>query len=216
MALDEDDIAKIQALFKTGMDTFRTDVLPDAVKAAATAATKDVPTVESILAALKKDAPKPPVDKLPVDPDADPKLTALMEQVAQLTAQNKASADRAQAAEDASKASRLKGGIRQALLDSGVPSKHVSAALTVVMAEGGFSLSDEGAVVFEQPAEFGGTEKVAADAGAQAFLSTDVGRIFLPPTSTPENPDTPTGIDAHNMGDPGQILTNALNNLMSA
>lgn len=218
MALDEDDITKIQALFKAGMDAFKTDVLPGALTQGIKTATKDMPTAESIALAIKTATEaKPPADKKPpADPDADPQLAALQAQVATLTTQNQQSADRAKAAEASSKADRLQGGVRQALLDSGVPSKHVGAALTVVMSEGNFSLDDAGAVVFEQPAEFGGTEMVAVDAGAQAFLSTDVGRIFLPPTSSPENSEGPTGVDAHNVGDPGQILTNALNNIMGA
>jgi len=218
MTLDEDDIKKITEMLAEQMKSLQTEVLPTAIKSAVKAATKSVLTTDALEDRLKASeeaaaaaAAAAAEEKAKADGSKQGGDSATKAALAALQAKVAASEQRAKEAEAAAKASRLNTSIRQALLEAGASPDHITAALTVVGAEGSFQIDDAGEVVFTKQGEYGPETLSAAD-GAKEFLETKTGAIFLPPTGQEGTgagvgrSKAPTGATS----DPHEILANAM------
>lgn len=227
MALDEDDLEKIQEMLTTGISGIEKK-LPKIVNGIVELKTKGVATKDDLLELFKKEgdedsgeiaAPKRQAAAKDDEGDGDSgEIAALKRQMAALEKQSKENAARAEAAEQARLRALRDTTIRTALDGAGVNPALRTALQHWLLGEGKVKVADDGAVVFVQPNEIGGTEEVALDAGLKGFLATEAGKAYLPPRPGNGTGDaagsggTPKG-DAPTTRRPGDIVLGALDRL---
>lgn len=196
LALDADDLAKIQELITGSISGLETK-LPRVVGQLVELKTKGVASkedIEGLLAEIKTkgkgaegggsgdkgDKGGEGGDKSKGAEGDAGEFAMLRRQMAALEKQARESAERAEAAEAARLRSMRDVTIRSALEAAGV-NPHLRAALqSFLVAEERVKIADDGAIVFVQPTEIGTTEEVALDAGLKSFLGTEAGKAYLP------------------------------------
>lgn len=227
MPLDEADIKKITEL--------TTGIVTEALKASGTETAKLIDAsigkaikgldIDKKLEGLKTETDKklegikvdPPKDP-PKDPpggDDSPALRKLQAEQEKLQKALEAQTKRAEEAETKRRADLLQNSVRDALIAQGADPKRVALALPVLKERGTVRLDDKGAPVFTFQRN-GYEESLDVTAGAKEWLSTDDGKIYMPPVGTQ---GTGGGLGGSGgrvgpTGNPEQIALNALANLL--
>lgn len=140
------------------------------------------------LEGVEKKATEKPEDKAEDKPGdkkagdkSDPELERMRAKLAELEAKNKAAEEERKAAEEKARQDRLHGAARDALLAAGVPADRARIALAAIKDEGLLAYNDAGEPGFKF-ARKGYSEVVDAKAGAEEWLKSDAGKLFLPPS----------------------------------
>lgn len=224
MPLDEKDLEQIGKLWderdKKRSEEFAKTLegsVSKMLKAHAEASAKQLETfkteTDKKLEGIKVDPPKDP----PKDPPGDdsPALRKLQAEQEKLQKALEAQTKRAEEAETKRRADLLQNSVRDALIAQGADPKRVALALPVLKERGTVRLDDKGAPVFTFQRN-GYEESLDVTAGAKEWLSTDDGKIYMPPVGTQ---GTGGGLGGSGgrvgpTGNPEQIALNALANLL--
>lgn len=190
MPLDEADLKKIADLIKAAVDPAIAKISEDVPKVVAeqlkpvSAKLTDAETIAKAAKEAAEKAGKTPADdagkRKPDDKATDPATAKLQEQLETLQANLKAAEEEKKANAEKEKANALLAAARDALGLAGVPPERMKVALA--------ALKDEGILAYDgETAGFkyqrkGYSEVVAGKAGAEEWLKTDAGKLFLPPS----------------------------------
>jgi len=160
------------------------------------------------------EAVKPKVQEDPPKkkPEEDPRFLELQGKLEEMER-------KARASEEAARQERLVGTVKQALLDGRAAPERVSVAVNHLVSSGSVKYDEDGRLVYVGTNSYGQEVHKPVSEGVSEFLSTDTGKMFLPPRSvkgTGSGAGQGDGVGGGGTANPEAITRSALSRLMTA
>jgi len=186
MALDKADLDKITEMINGSLtgDAF-TRTIGEAVSAGLKPALAKIDeTIATKVTEATKDLKKPDGDGRGADgkfkPDAKDDANARLQAVEkQLVDANKAREE----SENARRRDQLHAAAKDALAKAGVPTERIRHAMAVLQQDGVLDFAADGSPGFKGKDKYGQPAVLPLEEGATAWIKTDDGKAFLPPTN---------------------------------
>jgi len=197
MPLDDDDKKLIGDLIKSGLTDFGAEldkkfVTADSVADVVKTGLGELNLTEQITNAVSeatKDLKAPPKKKEGGDGEVNPEVAKMEERVAEMERKSREADQAREQAEARMKENRLNGSINEALATAGVGPTHQAQAraylrtLKTDKGEPVLGFDDSGQPVYRLQKQGYVDKKSMAD-GLKAWVETDAGKLYLPPTNT--------------------------------
>lgn len=163
--------------------------------------------VEQVKAQIKTE----PAPADPKPPGVDPQVAELREQLESLQAERKE-------AQEAARRERVQNQVQRSLINAKAAPERVGVAMSYLLSNGQVAHQDDGSIVFVGQDKYGQTVHKPLDKGIEEFLSSDTGKMFLPPRpvqGSGSGGGNPFGVSGGRDTNPEALAKSALSRFLS-